>query len=331
MLNKSGKNKLKKQRILITGASGFIGHSLVHKLFKKNSYELMVAIRNNTDFDFAIEKYYYDGFPLHDKTCDIVNEVDFIVHTAARAHIINDDLSDPLTAYRSINTKGTLQLAELAARSGVKRFIYLSSIKVNGEISERGKPFSENDICTPTDPYAVSKYEAENGLIEISNKTGMEVVIIRPPLVYGPGVKANFLSMMKWLYKDVPLPFGSIHNKRSIVALDNLVDLILTCIEHPAAANEVFLVSDGDDLSTTELLTRVSSSLGKKSRLFPVNQQLLEIALKLIGKKDLGLRLCGTLQVDISKAKKLLNWTPLISVDEGLHKTAQYFIESKSV
>ena len=321
---------MKKQRILITGASGFIGHSLVQKLFNKKSYELLVAIRNNTDFDFAVEKYYYDGFPLHDKTCDIVNEIDFIVHSAARAHIINENLSDSLTEYRSVNTKGTLQLAELAARSGVKRFIYLSSIKVNGEFSEPGNPFTENDICMPTDPYAVSKHEAEIGLIEISNKTGMEVVIIRPPLVYGPGVKANFLNMMKWLYRRIPLPFGAIHNKRSLVAIDNLIDLIITCIKHPSAANQVFLVSDGKDLSTTELLSKVATALGKKSGLIPINQQLLEIALKLIGKKDLGQRLCGSLQVDISKAKKILNWTPLISVDEGLDKTAKYYLESKS-
>lgn len=201
----------------------------------------------------------------------------------------------------------------------------MSSIKVNGEETSLGSPFTPDDVFIPTDPYALSKYEAEQGLLKLAGESQMEVVIIRPPLVYGSGVKANFLNMMKWLYKGVPLPFGAIHNKRSLVALDNLVDLIITCIEHPAAVNEVFLVSDGEDLSTTELLTRVSSALGKKSRLLPVNQKVLEFCLGLIGKKDLAQRLCGSLQVDISKAKRLLNWTPPISVDEGLMRAAESF------
>ena len=232
--------------------------------------------------------------------------------------------------FRKVNTSGTLNLARQAIESGVKRFIYLSSIKVNGEATLRGSQFTPDDIFVPTDPYALSKYEAEQGLLKLATESQMEVVIIRPPLVYGPGVKANFLSMMKWLHKGIPLPFGSIHNKRSLVALDNLVDLILICIEHPAAANQVFLVSDGEDLSTTELLSRVDIALGKKPRLLPVNQQLLEFGLKLVGKKDLAQRLCSSLQIDISKAKKLLNWTPPVSVEKGLHKTAEHFLKSQS-
>ena len=186
-------------------------------------------------------------------------------------------------------------------------------------------PFTAEDIPSPVDPYGISKYEAEKCLKDLSGKTGMEFVIVRPPLVYGPGVKANFLSMMQWLDKKIPLPLGAIHNNRSLVALDNLIDLIVTCIDHPAAANQIFLAGDGEDLSTTELLQRMAKALGKPARLIPVPTQLLKISALLTGKKDIIQRLCGSLQVDISKAQNMLNWTPPISVDEGLEKTAEWF------
>jgi len=318
-------------RILITGVSGFIGCALT-KSVHKEGFVIRGAVRSKSEaIPTYVEQVDVGNISPELNWTLALDNVDVVIHLAARVHVMRETTNNPLEEFRRINTESTLSLAKQAEKNGVKRFIYLSSIKVNGEFTQTGASFNENDKFVPVDPYALSKYEAELRLLELAKNTKMEVVIIRPPLVYGPGVKANFLSMMNWLYKSVPLPFGAISNKRSLVALDNLVDLILTCIEHPAAVNQVFLVSDGEDLSTTDLLRRVATALGKKSRLIPINQQLLEIVLKLIGKKDLGQRLCGSLQVDISKAEKLLNWTPLISVDEGLDKTAKYFLESKSV
>jgi len=314
---------------LVTGATGFIGQALIARMLTHSNYQIYAAVRKLvTNFPSEVKQLKFDGVSSNTDWNNALQGVDCIIHTAARVHVMSDTANDPLEEFRNVNTNGTLNLARQAAESGVKRFIYLSSIKVNGEATLQGAQFTPDDIFEPTDPYALSKYEAEQGLLKFASESRMEVVIIRPPLVYGAGVKANFLSMMKWLYKGVPLPFGSIHNKRSLVALDNLVDLIITCIEHPAAANQVFLVSDGEDLSTTDLLNRVSRSLGKEPRLLPVNQKFLEFGLMLIGKKDLAQRLCGSLQVDISKAERLLNWTPPISVDEGLRKTAGYFLKT---
>jgi UDP-glucose 4-epimerase len=228
-----------------------------------------------------------------------------------------------------VNLEGTIALARQAVKFGVKRFIFISSIKVNGEETIIGKPFTADDEPAPRDPYGVSKAEAEQALLGLAATTGMEVVIIRPVLVYGPGVKANFRMLMKWLSKGIPLPLGLVRNKRSLVALDNLVDLIITCIDHPAAANQVFLVSDGEDLSTTELLQRVGKALGKSARLIPVPACLINIAAMLIGKREVSKRLLGSLQVDISKTCKLLDWAPPVSVDEALKRTTQSFLQEK--
>lgn len=248
---------------------------------------------------------------------------------AARVHVMNDDAADPLREFRRINVNGTLRLATQAAEAGAGRFVFISSIKVNGESTVPGRPFTAQQAPAPIDPYGVSKWEAEQQLRKLSAETGMELVIIRPVLVYGPGVKANFLNMMKWLYKGVPLPLGAIHNKRSLVSLDNLVDLIVTCIDHPRAANETFLVSDGEDLSTTELLQRMSKALGKRPRLLPVPAWMLETAAKVVGKQSIAQRLCGSLQVDISHTRERLGWTPPVSVDAALRKTAQHFLEQQ--
>lgn len=315
-------------RILITGVSGFIGRTLAKAMREKN-FTISGAVRKKSNAVPAFLEQFEVGNILADTNWRLaLNRVDVVVHLAARVHVMQETTANPLVEFRRLNTEVTLNLAKQAAESGVKRFIYLSSIKVNGEFTLPEKPFTEDDEFVPVDPYALSKYEAEQELLQLAKNSNMEIVIIRPPLVYGPGVKANFLSMMNWLYKRIPLPFGSIYNKRSLVALDNLVDLIITCIEHPAAANQVFLVADGEDLSTSELLNRLSLALGKKSLLIQVNQKLLEIGLSLLGRKDLAHRLCGSLQVDISKAKRLLNWTPPISVDVGLRKTAKYFVEN---
>ena len=262
---------------------------------------------------------------------DALSGVKVVVHLAARVHIMRDEAADPLAEFRRVNVEGTLNLARQAAEAGVRRFVYLSSIKVNGEQTLLGKPFTEQDLPTPLDPYGMSKYEAEEGLRKLAQKTGMEVVVIRPVLVYGPGVKANFLNMMRWLHKGVPLPLGAIHNRRSLVALDNLVDLIVTCIDHPAAANQIFLVSDGEDLSTTELLRRMGLALGRPARLIPVPVSLLTAWAALLGRRDMAQRLCGSLQVDISKTQTLLGWKPPISVDEGLRRTAQGFLHETTL
>lgn len=313
-----------KSQVLITGANGFIGRYLCKRVIQQG-WSVRCAVRQSAKPNDVIV-----GNLAADTDWTVaLKDIKTVVHLAARVHVMSDASNDPLEAFRRINTAGTLKLAQQAAESGVKRFIYLSSIKVNGEATDSNSVFTEDDKFIPTNPYALSKYEAEQGLLTMAKQTQMDVVIIRPPLVYGPGAKANFLSMMKWLNKGIPLPFGAIHNKRSFIGIDNLVDFILTCIEHPAAANQVFLVSDGEDLSTTELLKRVARALGKKTKLLPIHQQLLEFILRSMGKKDIAERLCSSLQIDNSKAKNLLNWTPSVSVDEGLRKTAQHFLESK--
>jgi nucleoside-diphosphate-sugar epimerase len=255
-----------------------------------------------------------------------VKDVDVIIHAAARVHVMDERATDPLAEFRRINVDGTLNLARQAAAAGVRRFVFVSSVKVNGETTAPDHPFRADDLPRPLDPYGISKLEAEQGLFQVAKQSGMELVCIRPPLVYGPGVKANFLSMMRWVKRGVPFPLGAIRNKRSLVGLDNLVDLIVTCLHHPAASNQVYLAGDGEDLSTTELLRRVGWALGKPARLVPVPVSLLETGAALMGKRDVAQRLLGSLQVDISKTRELLDWSPPVSVDEGLRKTANAFL-----
>ena len=252
-----------------------------------------------------------------------------VVHTAARVHMMDDPVAEPLAEYRRVNVDSTLNLARQAVAAGVRRFLFLSSIKVNGESTPVDRPFNADDPPKPTDAYAVSKYEAEEGLRQLGKETGLEVVIIRPVLVYGPGVKANFLSMMQWLDKRLPLPFGAIHNARSLVALDNLVDLLKTCLHHPAAANQTLLVSDGEDLSTPELLRRTGAAMGRPAHLMPVPEFVLRSAATIVGKANVGERLCGSLLVDIGKTQRLLGWSPPVSVDQALRETARYFLDEK--
>ena len=286
--------------LLVTGGTGFVGRALVERL---GDQPMRLATRA-------------DSAGWHKALVGIST----VVHLAARVHVMHDTAADPLTAFRAVNVEGTLNLAREAAAAGVKRFVFVSSVKVNGESTLPGQPFTADDGPAPLDAYGVSKMEAEQGLRELSAQTGMEVVIIRPPLVYGPGVKANFAAMMRWLRRGVPLPLGAIYNQRSLVALDNLVDLIVTCLTHPAAANQTFLVSDGEDVSTTELLRRMGQAMGRPARLIPVPASWLKLAAALVGKPDVAQRLCGSLQVDIEKTRRLLGWSPPVSLDEGLRR-----------
>jgi nucleoside-diphosphate-sugar epimerase len=317
-------------RILLTGASGFLGRGVAERLLKSEQIALNAAFRRLPESIPASMAAYQvaDVGPATDWRPALTG-ADLVVHCAARVHVMNESESDPLVAFRRTNVEGTLCLARQAVEAGVRRFIFISSIKVNGEGTAQGQPYLSDDVPAPADPYGISKMEAEKGLRALSAETGMEVVIIRPVLVYGPGVKANFLSMMRWLNKGVPLPFGAIYNKRSLLALDNLVDLIVTCVDHPAAAHQTFLVSDGDDLSTSELLDKMATALGRPSHLLPLPSWMLELGARLLGKPDLSQRLCGSLQVDISKTRELLGWTPPVSVDEALRRTAVHFLAQR--
>ena len=303
--------------ILLTGATGFLGNRLVAVLNSDPSIQLTAAVRCHVDIPvtaiFEVQTLDADT----DWSRALTNQK-VVIHAAARAHITNDEVADPLEEYRRVNVYGTVNLAYQAADAGVKRFIFISSIGVNG--NSNSYPFTEDDTPNATELFALSKLEAEQGLWEVQNETGMEVVIIRPPLVYGPNAPGNFGSLMRWVERGIPLPLGAILNKRTLVALDNLVDLIITCIDHPAAANEVFLAGDGQDLSTTELLRGVAKAAGKPSRLFPISISFLTLAATLLGKKAVSQRLLGSLQVDISKARELLGWEPPISVEEGLRR-----------
>lgn len=318
-------------RILLTGTTGFVGNALLQQITAEGHYDPVVAIRRQVvGLPYGVHVMRVNGLQPETQWSKVLEGCEVVVHLAARVHVMHDTSSGPLAEFRMINVEGTLSLARQAAAAGVRRFIFISSIKVNGEGTPVNMPYLAGAQAAPADPYGISKMEAEHGLRALAGETGMEVVIIRPTLVYGPGVKANFLNMMRWLHKGVPLPFGAIHNRRSLVALDNLVDLIMTCVEHPAAANQTFLVGDGEDLSTTELLLRMSVALGKPARLLPVPSRLLEVGAKLLGKQALAQRLCGSLQVDISKTRELLNWTPPVSVDEALRKTAKHFLEQQN-
>jgi len=306
-------------KVLLTGATGFLGARLAEVLTNRSDMELSAAVRRPVEVpaERIVQVPELDGST---DWSEAVHGQTVVIHAAARAHVMKDTATDPLVEYRRVNVDGTLNLARQAADAGVKRFVFISSIKVNGEETPLGAPFTADDQAMPKDPYGVSKWEAEQGLKQLASETGIEVVIIRPPLVYGPGVKGNFASMIKLVDKGLPLPFGAIHNQRSLVALDNLVDLIVTCAMHPKAANQVFLAGDGQDLSSTALLRGVAHAMGKPSRLIPVPESLLRSAAHMLGKRGLAKRLLGSLQVDISKAQTLMDWTPPISVEEGLRR-----------
>jgi len=303
--------------VLMTGGSGFVGRALCASLSESGHF-VKLAQRSVNTKSGTLEQVVVGEIDAATNWSAALKDVDVVIHLAARVHVMDEQSADPLSEFRRVNVDGSLNLAKQAASAGVKRLIYLSSVKVSGEYTLPGQPFKESDMANPQDAYGLSKLAAEQGLLLIAQETGMEVAIIRPPLVYGQGVKANFASMMRAVKRGLPLPLGAIHNNRSFVYVGNLVDLIATCIQHPAAGNQVFLVSDGCDLSTTQLLQACATALGVKSRLWHVPQGFIEGLAALAGKRDVAQRLCGNLQVYITKARSLLGWTPPISVADGL-------------
>jgi len=305
-------------RVLVTGANGFVGTALTTRLIGEGRYAVVGTVRK-ASAKLPASVMRVEVGPLGPETDwqSAIRQVDTVVHVAARVHMMSDTISNPLAEYRRVNVAGTATLARQAASAGVKRFVFLSSVKVNGESG----CYTEADTPAPEDAYGISKHEAEMALREIAKDTGMEVVIIRPPLVYGPGVRANFLALMRAVSRGIPLPLGAVDNRRSFVALSNLVDFIVTCIEHPAVANETLLLSDGEDLSTTDLIRRLARAMGRPARLLAVPPSVLIAGAALLGQRDIAQRLLGTLQVDISKARQLAQWEPPTTVDEGLRLT----------
>lgn len=310
-----------KHKLLVTGANGFVGQAVCARL-SADGREFREAVRS-------------PAAAIND-ACIVVGEIgsstdwsaalegcDAVLHLAARVHVMEETAADPLSEFRRVNVDGTLALAQQAAAAKVRRFVYVSTVKVNGEETFPGHPFTVEDAPAPADAYAVSKHEAELALQRLCAETGMELVIVRPPLVYGPGVKANFASMMRWIARGRPLPLACItRNRRSLVAVDNLVDFLRTCVDHPAAAGQTFLVSDGDDMSTADLLSRMGIALERPARLIPVPEALLRVGSRLVGRPDIAQRLCGSLQVDIGHACRTLDWYPPVSVTEAFRRTA---------
>ncbi len=303
--------------ILITGSNGFLGQYLCQHLAEQ-SYRILAQTRKPQKFTHSAVTNI--NFDLNDDLDNIdLSQVDVIAHCAGRAHVMNETATSPLDAYRQTNVQGTLNLAKKAVQSGVKRFIYLSSIKVNGE-QTTNEPFKSSDLVNTDDPYGLSKYEAEQELLKLSKETGLEVVIIRPVLIYGPNVKANFKSMVGLANKKIPLPIGCLDNKRSMVSLYNLVDLIHVCMTHPKAKNEVFLASDQDDISVKQLFEKLAYHQNNNLIILPVPKSLIAFLASLVGKKAMASRLCSELIVDTSKNTQLLGWTAPYTVDTSLQK-----------
>ena len=318
-----------KNTVFVTGATGFVGHFLCNRLLALNLGVCGTLLQSENASLLVAEVEPVTVDPLGEDTqwLHALKGVDTIIHLAARVHIMDDPSADPLTEFRKVNAEGTAQLAREAAKAGVKRLVFVSSIKVNGE--ENSTAYLPDSQTNPSDPYGISKWEAEQALRKIEAETGLEVVIVRPTLVYGPGVKANFLNMMKIINRGFPLPLASISNKRSLIYIGNLVDALATCATHPAAAGQIFLVSDGEDVSTPELIRRTASALGLPARLFPVPSSIIHLAGKLIGKSSAINRLTGSLTIDGSMIRMQLGWKPPFTMEEGLRETARWFKDNR--
>jgi len=318
--------------ILITGGNGFIGSGLINTLASIPNFSIKGSVRSKggTNFPASVETIRNLDVDTDIGWLEALSGVDCVIHCAARYHIKNESSGDLLAICRKVNVDGTMRLARLAAQAGARRFIFISSLKVNGEFSDPGRPFVETDSPQPFYPYGISKLEAENALLQFSASSKMDVVIIRPPPVYGPGVKANFLAMMRFLDYRLPLPLGGIKNLRSYIGLANLVSFVELCIKHPSASNQIFFVSDDDDLSTARLLKMMSSALGRPSLLVPAPKKFLTFLANIVGRQYIPELLFGNFQADISKAKQLLGWKPPESVQKGMKKTALHYLSNKN-
>ncbi len=313
--------KAEQRCVLVTGGSGFVAAALVRHLLASGAYRVLVALRSPVAVAPPGAQVVYRGeLDGASDVDDAVDGVDVVVHCAARVHVMRERSADPAAEFRRANVDATVNLARRAAAQGVKRFIFLSTIKVNGEQSQPGRPLRAADPPQASDPYAISKLEAERQLFDLAHATGLEVVVIRPPLVYGPGVKGNFRTLISMVRRGVPLPLAALDNRRSLLALDNLVDLISRCLDHPAAAGQVLLACDGEDLSTPQLLRRVAAALQRRARLVAVPPVLLQRLAALLGREEMLRRLCGNLQVDDSATRQLLNWQPPLDVDSALRR-----------
>lgn len=315
---------MKSVSVLVTGTSGFVGKSLCHEL-QNQGFAAFAAVRSKNSQVEDFEKIVVGSIDSKTDWSAALSNMDIVVHLAARVHVMAERSENPLAEFRKVNVEGTQHLAECAARAGVKRFVYVSSVKVNGE--QTALPYTELDESNPPDPYGVSKWEAEQALLQVAAKTGLEVVIVRPPLVYGAGVKGNFAQMIKVLVKGIPLPLAAVHNFRSLIYIENLVNALILCAIHPKAAGRTYLVSDGDDISTPELLRKLGVAMGRPARLFSCPPALLKLVGKLIGKSGQVDRLLGSLQVDSSKIRRELGWQPPFTLDEGLRATAKAIID----
>ncbi|PKO91370.1 MAG: NAD-dependent dehydratase [Betaproteobacteria bacterium HGW-Betaproteobacteria-1] len=313
-------------RIALTGATGFVGRRLLACLQQAGHSVVEIGrIASAADAVF----FQVDGISADTDFSGSMDGCDAVIHLAARVHVMHDSATDPLAAFQAVNLDGTVNLARQAARAGVRRFVYVSSIKVNGEYTG-SKPFSEADKPQPQDPYAVSKWQAEQALHEIGRETGMEIVIVRPPLVYGPGVKANFYSLLKLVSKALPLPLGSIHNRRSMIYVGNLADALITCVTHPAAAGQTYLVSDGEAVSTPQLVKEIAVAMQRPDRVFCLPLSIMRFVARMTGRSSTVDRLTQSLEIDSSKIREELGWRPPYSMQQGLQVTADWFLQSNN-
>ncbi|WDZ51153.1 NAD-dependent epimerase/dehydratase family protein [Acinetobacter vivianii] len=305
-------------RVLITGSNGFLGKFLCQYLSGKDYF---VIAHTRTPQIFSHSNIVNINFDLNENLAAYdLKGIQTVIHCAGRAHVMNETATSPLDAYRRINVEGTLNLAKKAVQSGVKRFIYLSSIKVNGEEATQQKPFTADDSINTDDPYGLSKYEAEQALKQLAKETGLEVVIIRPVLIYGPNVKANFKSMVSLASKKIPLPIGCLDNKRSMVSVYNLADLIEVCLSHPDATGQTFLASDQDDISVKQLFEKLASLQNNKLIKVPVPKNLIFLLASLVGRSAMASRLCSELVVNTSKNTQILGWKAPYSTEQSLAK-----------